>query len=756
MGKRTLCVLLLAALLWGGLPTGTVFASDRGADVVTTGENLLLNSGFEEIDAETGKPTVWTTFNGWTDDANPTATRQVHTKNNPFSDMYCAKIWIDRTGNYPSVQQTVENLVPGGIYSIGYWARADVPNRERFQIQLEYKKNGEAVRDITTLACIPTTTWTLQNQDFTVPEDVDSAVVKFKLGGINSVYIDDVFLKFVSEKPNYTLDTDAVYYYTDDESPAVATVYAEESGEETVSFALKDGAETVAMQENIPFTDGEASFSFSVSEHLKKAKKAYTVEARISDEENTVLTKSVYRYDRPTRLREDGTYVLNGKTIVPVIGHGVNVSEYDKVKEAGINVVTVSYWYADLGTSEGTSRINSVLQALHDNNLMGIIGLYCNMMPSGHSYNKSNTAKIVSYLANHKYRDNIYAYSMMDEPIQNDRAGGDIALREGYKQIRDLDSEIPILTVDAHSVKSETKRVTDYCDIYSCDAYYAGNGALAAWPGEIVARSVEVANLGKRPVYHLTQAFDWRAQFPTASEITHMLCQAFLAGAKGIGYYTITHATTDEDGNDVPLYNTDRWSGLVEFSEGIMPVLLEHFGEGKYGTVSNSKGKGYSAEIWNKNETLYVLLLNNTDDAVETNVKIPFSEFVLSNFAGDAIKISENGECTYTVPGRGYVLLTAEELGKIKFFDASGAYVPNPGAGQNLLAYLHLSGQPEVRGYVAAFSETGTELLKIHVMEKTVFSKYVTYAAQVTVPTSGAKYKTYLWNTAMNPYKAKE
>ncbi len=755
MYKRILCVLLLAALLWGGLPTEGVKAIV--SDVSAGGnENLLLNSGFEEIDAKTGKPTVWSTFNGWTDDANPTATRQVHTKNNPYSDTYCAKIWIDRAGNYPSVQQTVENLVPGGIYSIGYWARADVPDRARFQIQLEYKKDGEAVQDLTTLPCIPGTAWTLQSQDFTVPEDVDSAVVKFKLFGINSVYIDDVFLKFISEKPNYTMDTDAVYYYTDDESPAVATVYAEEYGDETVSFALKDGTEAVATQKNVPFADGKASFSFSVSEHLKKAKKAYTVEACISNEENTVLTKTVYRYDRPTRMKKDGTYVLNGKTVVPVMGHGVNVSEYAKVKEAGINVVTVSYWYADLTTSDGTSRIDSVLQALHDNNLMGIIGLYRNMMPSWHSYNKSNTAKVVSYLANHKYRDSIYAYSMMDEPIQNDRPGGDIALREGYKQIRDLDNEIPILTVDAHGVKSETKRVTDYCDIYSCDAYYAGNGALAAWPGEIVAQSVEVANLGKRPVYHLTQAFDWREQFPTASEITHMLCQSLLAGAKGIGYYTISSATTDEDGNDVPLYNTDRWPGLVAFAEGVMSPLLEHFGEGKNETVSNIYGEGYSGEIWNKNETLFILLLNNTDDAVEANVKLPFHDFVLSSFTRENVETNENEEFTYTVPGRGYVLLMAEEVGKIKFFGASGTYVPNPVAGQSLSARLHLSGQPEVRGYVAAFSAAGTELLEMHVMNKTVFSKYVTLAVQVTVPAEGAEYKTFLWNTAMNPYRTKE
>ncbi len=759
MHKRILCVLLLAVLLLGGLPARGSLAASGGTGTVVMAadenENLLLNSGFEEIDAETGKPTVWSTFNGWTDDTAPTATRQVHTKENPHTGDYCAKIWIDHNRNNPYVLQTVTDLVPGGTYSVGYWICSNTDGGGLFQIQLDYQKDGETVHQLTTLPSITTTSWTLYSQEFSVPEDVDSVQVLFKLCGINTVYIDDVFFRFVSEKTNYSLDTDAVFYYTDDESPAVATVYAEEAGNKTVNFVLKDGTETVAAQENVSFSEGKASFTFSVQEHLKKAKTAYTVEAAVSGEE-TVLSKTVYRYDRPSRLREDGTYVLNGKTIVPVIGHGVNVSEYAKVKEAGINVVTVSYWYADLGTSDGTSRIDSVLQSLHDNDLMGIIGLYRQMLPSGHSYNKSNTAKVISYLANHRYRDHIYAYSMMDEPIQNDRPAGDRLLESGYKQIRDLDGEIPVLTVDAHTAKSETKRVTDYCDIYSCDAYYAGNGALASWPGEMVTLSKEVADLGKRPVYHLTQAFDWREQFPTSGEIVHMLCQSLLAGAKGIGYYTITHATTDEDGNDVPLYNTDRWPGLVEFAVGDMPPLLEHFGEGKYQAVSNIKGEGYSGETWNKNETLHILLLNNTDDAVQAAVKLPFQDFVLSNLAGEVIETGETGEFTCSIPGRGYVLLAAEEAGKTKFFDASGTYVPNPGAGQSLSARLHLLGQPEVRGYVAAFTEAGTELLSMHVMDKTVFSEHVTLAAQVTVPAEDAEYKTFLWNTDMHPYKIKE
>ena len=761
--KRLLALWLTAALLSGGL-------SAHGAE---TGEkvNLFQNSGFEKMTTEkgqyddfgTGKPNAWGSFNGWTDDTvNNQSKRTRLTKENPHSGSYCTNIRLPAdVNNAPSVSQTVQNLVPGGIYEIGFHARSPKYASEFF-LQITFYKNGEMVRTQNMLRTLPSPAWKEYKLQFPFPEDADSMLVLFKLGGYGDIYLDDVFLYKVSDKPVYTLETDAVFYYSDDPTPCVATVYAVSEEVAKVSFVLKnDRNKEVLRKDGVSFSEKKAIWEFPL-ECIEKEKKGYTLEAYVEvNGETTLLTETVYRYKRPSRLRSDGVYLKDGQPFMPVIAHGINADQLAKCKEAGINVVTISYWYADYETDE--TRIKKILKQVKDNGLMAIVGLYRKMVPAGSDYNLSNTTRVVMAIdADPELKSAVYAYSMMDEPLQND-AWCDAELEAGYKLIRDLDNDIPVLTVDCSNKASVTKRNISYCDIYSCDAYYTGNGPLSSWPGEMVKLAADVAAEGNRTVYHLTQAFEWLNRgtddcLPTSAEIRHMIYQAFLNGAKGVGYYTISDSVykrdengefvTDANGNkqQIPLYESDLWQGLCAFGTGDLPIAAEHFVLGMGTKISDVDGEGHTGRIWERDGKAYVLLLSESETENKTvSVSLPYQTCRLSAYGKAPHALIENGKIEYTLSPRECMLFICEEIGVMHFFRADGTLAESPKKGETIRAEVLTDADAAVSvPLLAAYS--ANELSMLDVLAKSDAAFADEWTCTFEVPADGLTYKAFLWD----------
>lgn len=767
--KRLLALWLTAALLLGGL-------SAHGAE---TGEkvNLFQNSGFEKMTTEkgqyddfgTGKPNAWGSFNGWTDDTvNNQSKRTRLTKENPHSGSYCTNIRLPAdVNNAPSVSQTVQNLVPGGIYEIGFHARSPKYASEFF-LQITFYKNGEMVRTQNMLRTLPSPAWKEYKLQFPFPEDADSMLVLFKLGGYGDIYLDDVFLYKVSDKPVYTLETDAVFYYSDDPTPCVATVNAISERNAAVTFILKDDRNReVLRRENVAFSGKCAVWEYPLAS-IAKEKKGYTLEAHVTENgETTLLTETVYRYPRPSRLRNDGVYLKDGQPFMPVIAHGINADQLAKCKEAGINVVTISYWYADYETDE--TRIKTILKQVKNNGLMAIVGLYRKMMPAGADYNIGNATRLIMAIdADPELKDVVYAYSMMDEPLQND-AWCDAELEKGYKLIRDLDDDIPVLTVDCSNLASVTKRNMNYCDIYSCDAYYAGNGELSHWPGEMVKLAADVAKEGQRSVYHLTMAFYWRNEFPTGEEIRHMLYQAFLNGAKGVGYYTINDATPkfdangkiekDKDGNEIhlALYETDRWAPLCRFGTGDLLLARDHFVFGEGETVSEISGEGYTGHIWEKDNKTYVLLLSGSETETKTvTVEMPYTSFLLGKYGEEPDKCIETGGITYTLSPRECVLFVCEETetGVLRLYREDDTETTSLKKGETIRAEIVTGRDTEfLVSHLGLYANGGNELVLFKHFTKRENGLCNTWTCTFAVPSDGLSYKAFFWN-GLAPYYA--
>ena len=165
-------------------------------------------------------------------------------------------------------------------------------------------------------------------------------------------------------------------------------------------------------------------------------------------------------------------------------------------------------------------------------------------------------------------------------------------------------------------------------------------------------------------MYFVAQAFEFNGQFPTAVEICHTIYQALLAGVKGFGYYTINEATKDMYDNSLDLYETDRWEGLYAFAKSAMPEVQAHFIEGKYSKVSDVVGNGYSGRIWNKNETLYILLLNHTEAKTTATISLPFRVYLISRFGEQPFEYGKEGMLTCSLAPREAVLMTVREVGK--------------------------------------------------------------------------------------------
>ncbi len=770
--KRLIALWLVAALLSGGL---TATGAETEEKV-----NLFQNPGFEEatfekgpydaFDASVGKPKNWGSFNGWTDDAvNNAGIRARWTTNEVKFGSRCANIRLDPgVSNIPQVNQIVSDLTPGGIYEIGFFAKS-LKGTSAFYLAIHFMKDGEVLRSQSMLRTLPDKTWTKYSLKFPFPDDADSMRVEFSLSGYGDIYLDDVFLYKISDKPVFALETDAVFYYSDDPTLAVAKVSAENPGEATASFVLKEGNAVVgSSKEDISFADGVAKWEFPISLMVKE-KAAYTLETTVTKNgEKTLLTKEVYRYPRPSRLRSDGVYLKNGEPFVPVIGHSADAEHFEKCKEAGINVVTIGYWYAFYDEYiEGTKirRIDYVLDLLDQYDLMGIICLYRYMLPSGDSANKQNTTDLLLHLADHKHRDHIFAYDMMDEPLQND-VWCDEELQYGYKRIRDLDGEIPVITVDCSDNPSTIKRNMSYCDIYMCDAYYAGNGELSHWPGEIIALTKSVAEEGGRSVYHLTQAFEWNGQFPNDNEIRHMLYQAFLNGAQGVGYFKISNAVykRDESGEVIKdaggniqldhLVNSDRWPGLCAFGTGDLPIAADHFVLGKYPKIADIDGEGYTGRIWEKDGEAYVLLLSESETENKTvSVFLPYETFCLSEYGEAPHALIENGKIEYTLSPRECMLFVCEEIGVLHLLREDGTVAESPKKGETIRAEVLKKADAEISiPLLAAYAAEGGELVALEALIKNDGDICDTFTCTFEVPDDGLSYKAFLWDEMLRSH----
>lgn len=658
----------ISALFLSASLVSVLLSAPASADL---GDELLTNCGFEAM-ATSYQPENWLASLAYWENNPCVSVDTTHAR----TGSNCIKLdtgTSSRAYVWYLAQNTTNNpdlLVPGDRYMFTAWMKSETLSTAAVSLSADYtytdyssarspyygNTNGEWVQLVDT---------------FVVPEGVSRVDLYIKLTASGSiVYIDDASLVKIAVQDRMDLKTDEVFYYSDKGGSGTATVelaprYTDNpSG--TVEFNLKDGSTVLSTSGSISVS-GDLTFTYPLS-LLSEVKKEYTVEAVMKDSLGAALetqTESVFKYDRPTALRADGIYIVDGKPFNPVIAMGTTADMYPYLKDWGFNTVFCPAHLVDTAQSYG---------------LKAIVFLYANMKPAGHPDNIQGTINAINTYHDHP---GLLAWSVQDEPFGN-YSEPEEWLKDSYTAIRNIDSVHPIIIVEEPKETSFSK-AAKYCDILSVDPYPRELYPVTTYISDTIEAAVECVD-NEKPVYATLQAFEWGGYFPDETDFRNMAYQAFLSGAKGINYYTFTNSQ-----GSLELYDTTLWPGILSFHSQEVSDLFDYFVRQKYQAVSSGDNEVFRYRSWQRDGTVYITVLNLSDN--EETVFVPVTQ-ITSNSDIEAVKGCESsdavpisGGINLTIEGRGVALLKLGDnlvsTGDFERFynSQSDTYAPPAGTG---------------------------------------------------------------------------
>jgi len=181
-----------------------------------------------------------------------------------------------------------------------------------------------------------------------------------------------------------------------------------------------------------------------------------------------------------------------------------------------------------------------------------------NLEPS-HPEREAMLRKIIN---KYKDRPGVFFWKNEDEPAWGKKSPEGLA--RGYKVIKELDPDRPVITIHApRNTIEELRRYNDSCDISGADIYPVSvpMGKNSHLPnknisvvGDYTKRMIEVVN-GKKPVF-MVLGVTWSGVDPkrgnvlvrpTFEQMRYMTYQAFICGAKGIHWFGFPGALSDKD-----------------------------------------------------------------------------------------------------------------------------------------------------------------------------------------------------------------
>ncbi len=511
-------------------------------------------------------------------------------------------------------------------------------------------------------------------------------------------YVDDAELIQISETKYGEASTDKLFYYKEEIQPdsmgeAVVTLnpyYAPEDFKASVSWQNADGT-WHESERNLFSEEGKAVLSYSLA-GLTELKKAYTVKAHIyaadaSADADPLWTeeKTVYTYNRPlvfdangnyrrlafdaegNPLRNGGAYVLESEIFQPTLAYHVEQPKvntpdgdnmYLQAQRAGVNVVQLSYYYADPG------RIKAALDICQDYNLMALICLYRSNVPAGnktellknsqgeYTTNAENTKAVVEIAKHHPAT---FAFAVKDEPFSHMTPTMYEDLENSYIVIRNIDDVHPVYIVDT----ADVVRLAKYADICAIDPYPESPEESGTDVAYHTTRAVEAAN-GEKPVYVILQAFCYgdtdkdgiHDYFPTWKEIRHMWYQALATGAKAVGYYAFDDPLGEIGDKKTTINETDVWSGMTEFAKGEMEKSYAFFRESTLIAQYESEaenGAAWSVQLRKKDGETFALVLSKSSTTQEPVAAQLFSGKIAEDYLGDGESVMDIQGSTWTL-----------------------------------------------------------------------------------------------------------
>lgn len=569
------------------------------------GAELCRNGGFESGASE---PSNWTAYWGpWN------GSRVRRTSAAARTGTYGVEV-LGISTDEMTVYQKIEDVVPGAEYQISAYTKI-VTSGARVRLTVTQYKDEEVLRTDSIPVPDTATDWTLVYGSFSTVETCTNITTALRVNGEGKVYLDDVSYYMTKLPPQFFFETEDIFHYAE---RGIGTAhikqnpyYANVSQTPTADFVITDADGKVLSEgKNIPFSDGEAKWDYSVAAFEMYEEYTLTATARGGGKPETFV-QDIYKYPRPTALRADGTYIdENGKPFIPVIAY--HPGDFSRMAEIGVNVVEIS-----APNPEATLEQLQACQAL---GIKALVSLFCGpkyMMPAAHPDNMNTTMAVVRAVHDHPA---VFAYAVQDEPYGGEPAHMDTWLSDSYKMIHSIDKVHPVYAVDFNpdAFRRAGKRV----DVLATDLYpYQAN----AYKVTDSVRAAVDAVYGRKPVYCIAQVFEGVGYFPTVDEVRAQIYRALMEGAHGIGFYAISNAIGHWGGKEnQPLYETDRWEGMTAFAKEEMRLLLDHFAKGgnkQFTEKDPGSNAGVFYAAWEKNGKLYFAIHNR--NAKEEGITIP-------------------------------------------------------------------------------------------------------------------------------------
>ncbi|GAA3413615.1 carbohydrate binding domain-containing protein [Paenibacillus hodogayensis] len=604
---------LLACLLSLLLPLLVPTAIPR-AFAAEIGDDLIHNGGFEQ--SEDSIPLSWIPFQSWSNPELALTPDAARTGTNGFriQTQQQTKPWI--------AQDIV--VEEGVTYELSGWLKGFDMEGAGAGFKLEFYKNGQRTSanhilgyDSTYRLLPPDITGDWQNLKltFTAPPEATILCLFVRQYGTGTVYFDDISIVLKKQRAMIELTTDESFYYAElTEGRVGASFFSKDGHLENKSAEARIYRETsgVTIATYGPVAaDQPLDFLFDPTLMLKN--EPYRVEVRLLDAIGTELEKAgetVYRIDRPTMLREDGTIMVDGEPFFPIAAYHVRRTDYPYVGLAGVNTVQG-------GVTDKVSVMRGTLDAAQQNGLKVLVPLYANMNV------KENVYLTQDFVTNLKDHPAVLAWMIMDEPIQNNKTKQELA--DAYRLIRSLDSKHPTYMVEAPAAAYET--VSKLTDLFATDVYPFPYSPISA-VGESAIQAKQAAG-NRKPVLNVLQAMYnppvW-PHLPTIGELRNMAYQSLLNGAQGMAYYSFNE-------NGFELRQSALWPGLVEFREeaeliGALITGAERIGHGQ--------GQDTYWTLWRDGDELYASSVNTSGQARQVTVPLGITGYRSELLYGDS------------------------------------------------------------------------------------------------------------------------
>ncbi|MBE7062450.1 MAG: hypothetical protein E7390_01490 [Ruminococcaceae bacterium] len=582
-------------------------------------KNKIANGSFETVDAN-GVPAEGWSFYSPTEGTNTKVSvdsREAYDGKNSVR-LYAAD------NQKPWLRFYLKDITPGATYQLeAYLKQISVGTTGAvMKFEYSYDPNGASKTSLgeNTFTIAPYFGgWQQIAMQFVAPDNCQCIRAYLRLYGPGEVLWDNASCYKVKEADAYLFETDNYFYYSEWDkgnmtlnfNPVVGTPEGH-----TADLFLKDkDGNVLKSAEGLPLGAEGVTMEFPVHAMTEK-KTAYTAGYTVYDAAGNVADtggEAIYRYDRPTRLREDGVYLKDGKPFFPVIGYHVqkNGEEDFKVcQEAGINVIQF------FPENDSMEQVWKRLDLLQEYGLMACISLYAGMKPAGHEVNAEYSTKVIEATKDHPA---VFAYMIMDEPGQNGCKLED--LKNSYKVIRDATDDHPAYMLESPGHISAFENDAKCVDVFVTDVYPSGYNPVETRVTQVIRKAKEAVRYQK-PVYCITQVFR-RGINPTPDNVRHMSYQALEAGCEGIGYYDVRDYTGYlEGGAKEHLWERDCYEGLKFFSKNEQQTAFEAFVLQKYPILDEKWEENYYYRTYVKDDKIYANILNLTTEKVEAEIPL--------------------------------------------------------------------------------------------------------------------------------------